>query len=54
MPERVDDNFARLSMEAGTMRVCGLVDKNNYLVNALHINSRRIRIVCSILYMKSI
>lgn len=45
MPEGVDDNFGRLSMEAGTMRVCGLVDKHNFLVNALHNDSCHIRIL---------
>lgn len=42
--ERVDDNSARLSMEAGMVRVLGLVDKQNFLVNALHMNTCHIRI----------
>lgn len=48
--ERVDDNCVRLSMEAGTVRVWGLMDKHNFLVNAL---TGHIRIFFfSVLYIK--
>lgn len=50
MPERVDDNLVKLSMEADTVRVCGLVDKHNFPVNALHIKSCHMRI--SFLFFK--
>lgn len=39
MPERVEENFGRLSMETGTVMVFLLVDKHSFLTNILLMNS---------------
>lgn len=54
MPERVDDNLVKLSVVADIVRVSGEVDKHNFPVNALHINSCHIWFFSPILSVVSV